>query len=86
MQFFHPLIETVQPLVVAAGFALRPFVIGPPTEDLLRALIDEEIETHHEEQSKVAHAFQTLADGVPVALTPGLTWVVLAPLGSAEYS
>lgn len=28
----------------------------------------------------------TTADGVPIALTPGLTWVVLAPLESAEYS
>jgi hypothetical protein len=28
----------------------------------------------------------TTADGVPIALTPGLTWVVLAPLDSAEYS
>ena len=28
----------------------------------------------------------TTAGGVPIALTPGLTWVVLAPLDSAEYS
>lgn len=28
----------------------------------------------------------TTAGGVPIALTPGLTWVVLAPPGSAEYS
>jgi hypothetical protein len=28
----------------------------------------------------------TTADDVPIELTPGLTWVVLAPLDSAEYS
>jgi hypothetical protein len=28
----------------------------------------------------------TTADGVPIALAPGLTWVVLAPPDSAEYS
>ena len=28
----------------------------------------------------------TTADGVPVAMTPGLTWVVLAPPDSAEWS
>lgn len=28
----------------------------------------------------------TTADNIPVALTPGLTWVVLAPLDSAEWS
>jgi hypothetical protein len=28
----------------------------------------------------------TTADDVPIELTRGLTWVVLAPLDSAEYS
>ena len=41
---------------------LRLLTLGTESPYELETLMDEEIETHHEEQSQVATAFQTLAD------------------------
>jgi len=44
---------------------LRLITMGSDNPHEIEALIDEEIETHHEEQSMIATAFQTMADGTP---------------------
>ena len=44
---------------------LRLLTLGTDNAHELEALIDEEIETHHAEQSMVANAIQTVADALP---------------------
>jgi len=44
---------------------LRMLTLGTENPHEMEALMDEEIETHHEEHHHVAHAFQNAADGLP---------------------
>lgn len=44
---------------------LRLVTMGSDSPHEIEALMDEEIETHYEEENQVASAFQTMADGTP---------------------
>lgn len=61
---------------------LRLLTLGTESPHELETLIDEEIDTHHEEQSQVAHAFQTLADGVPALGIVAAVLGVIHTMGS----
>ena len=61
---------------------LRLLTLGTESPYELETLIDEEIETHHEEQTQVAHAFQTLADGVPALGIVAAVLGVIHTMGS----
>lgn len=61
---------------------LRLLTLGTEIPHELETLMDEEIETHHEEQSQVAHAFQTLADGVPALGIVAAVLGVIHTMGS----
>ncbi len=61
---------------------LRLLTLGTESPYELESLMDEEIETHHEEQSQVATAFQTLADGVPALGIVAAVLGVIHTMGS----
>ena len=61
---------------------LRLLTLGTESPYELETLMDEEIETHHEEQSQVATAFQTLADGVPALGIVAAVLGVIHTMGS----
>ena len=61
---------------------LRLLTLGTESPHELESLMDEEIETHHEEQSQVATAFQTLADGVPALGIVAAVLGVIHTMGS----
>ncbi|MEE9196470.1 MAG: flagellar motor stator protein MotA [Alphaproteobacteria bacterium] len=61
---------------------LRLLTLGTESPYELEALMDEEIDTHHEEQSQVATAFQTLADGVPALGIVAAVLGVIHTMGS----
>ena len=52
---------------------LRMITLGTENAHELEALMDEELETHHQEQERIVSAIQALADGTP-ARQVGLAW------------
>lgn len=61
---------------------LRLISLGSETPHELEALIDEEIETHHQEQHQVASAIQTVADALPALGIVAAVLGVIKTMGS----
>lgn len=61
---------------------LRLLTLGTDNAHELEALMDEELETHHQEQEAVASAVQTMADGFPAL---GIVAAVLGVIKTMTY-
>jgi chemotaxis protein MotA len=61
---------------------LRLLTLGTDNPHELEALIDEEIETHHHEQSKISTAVQEVADGLPALGIVAAVLGVIKTMGS----
>jgi chemotaxis protein MotA len=61
---------------------LRMMVLGSDNPHEMESLIDEEIETHHNESSQIANAFQTMADAMPALGIVAAVLGVIHTMGS----
>lgn len=61
---------------------LRMFTLGSEDPHEMEALMDEEIEMVHHEHSEVAHALQTMADGMPALGIVAAVLGVIKTMGS----
>lgn len=61
---------------------LRMLTLGTDNPHEIESLIDQELETHHQEQNEVATAVQTLADGLPAL---GIVAAVLGVIKTMTY-
>lgn len=61
---------------------LRLMSLGSESPHEMEALMDEEIETHHHEQHRVASAIQTMADGMPALGIVAAVLGVIKTMGS----
>ena len=61
---------------------LRMFTLGSEDPHEMEALMDEEIELVHHEHSEVAHALQTMADGMPALGIVAAVLGVIKTMGS----
>ena len=61
---------------------LRLISMGSDNPHEIEALMDEELETHHEEDQQIAGAFQTVADGVPALGIVAAVLGVIKTMGS----
>ena len=61
---------------------LRMISLGTENPHEIEALIDEEIETHHNEQRQVSDAIQTMADGMPALGIVAAVLGVIHTMGS----
>ncbi|MDJ0951275.1 MAG: flagellar motor stator protein MotA [Alphaproteobacteria bacterium] len=61
---------------------LRLVTMGTDNPHELEALMDEEIETHHEEQLQISSALQTMADGTPALGIVAAVLGVIKTMGS----
>jgi len=61
---------------------LRMMVLGSDNPHEMEALIDEEIETHHNESNQIANAIQTMADAMPALGIVAAVLGVIHTMGS----
>lgn len=61
---------------------LRMLTLGTENPHELETLIDEELETHHQEHSRVAGALQTMADGLPALGIVAAVLGIIKTMGS----
>ena len=61
---------------------LRMMVLGSENSYEMEALIDEELETHHEENLQISDAMQTVADGLPALGIVAAVLGVIHTMGS----
>ncbi len=61
---------------------LRMMSLGTESPHEMEALMDEEIETHHHENSRIAGAIQTMADGMPALGIVAAVLGVIKTMGS----
>ena len=61
---------------------LRMITLGVENPHEVEALMDEELETHHHEHSHIAHAVQTMADGMPALGIVAAVLGVIKTMGS----
>lgn len=61
---------------------LRMMTLGAENPHEIESLMDEELETHHHEHAHVAHAIQTMADGMPALGIVAAVLGVIKTMGS----
>src|SRR6185312_3590968 len=61
---------------------LRLLTLGTDNHHEMETLMDEEIETHHEEQQTIVGAIQTIADGLPALGIVAAVLGVIHTMGS----
>lgn len=61
---------------------LRMLTLGTDNPHQIEALIDEELETHHQEQLQVSNAMQSMADGMPALGIVAAVLGVIKTMGS----
>lgn len=61
---------------------LRMMTLGSENPHEMESLMDEEIETHHHEHANIAHAIQTMADGMPALGIVAAVLGVIKTMGS----
>ncbi|MEE8515945.1 MAG: flagellar motor stator protein MotA [Alphaproteobacteria bacterium] len=61
---------------------LRMMVLGSENPHEMESLIDEELETHHEEKMQISDALQTVADGLPALGIVAAVLGVIHTMGS----
>jgi len=78
---FPDFIQDKPALTFVADY-LRLITMGTDNPHEVEALMDEEIDTHHEEHEQLATAFQTMADGIPALGIVAAVLGVIKTMGS----
>lgn len=61
---------------------LRMITLGAETPHVMESLMDEELETHHQEHHQLASAIQTMADGMPALGIVAAVLGIIKTMGS----